>query len=193
MHVVSRAMQQLADVRDNVSVGIDTKHASSRRRRLLDRDRRAIKGGDGVLFRIMAVEQLGQMREVQNFADMLGNLTKLQVTAYLAGAGQCPHQGSEAAAVDECQPAKVKDDEPAVAKNPGDLGAKGFHFGAGNQASAATYDGYPTYIARLQGKLHPDPPAGTRTNLAFVAMVGEITRVPPHCQENLKDEREAPL
>lgn len=94
-----------------------------------------------------------EMGEVQHFADVLGNLTELQISVHLARAGQGTHDGSQATAVDEHDFAKMENDGAAVAKEMGDMSAQGFDLAAGNDAAFAAHDRDPSNLACFQKQI----------------------------------------
>jgi len=150
MHVVSATAQQFTNVSDHVRIAINAQHASSLGNRLLGLHRRAVERSHRVIFRFVRVKQLVQMGQLQNLADMLGNIAQLQVAAGLARAGQGAHHGSQAAAVNEHNVAEMQDDGAPVTQQPCDMSAQRLALAAGDDASLAADNGDASHFARFE-------------------------------------------
>ena len=91
MNVVSGAVQEFADEGNHVDVGVDAQYGFACRHWLFHVSGQFVESGDSGIFAIMSFKQLGQMRKLQDFQNMLGDGTQLEIAANLAGAGQRPH------------------------------------------------------------------------------------------------------
>src|SRR5580658_4344301 len=98
----------------------------------------------------MRVEQLGQVRQFQNFAHVFGHVAELQVSVDLAGAGEGADDGAESAAVDESDLAQMQDDGAAVAQQPGHMCTQGLALAASNDSSVTVHDGDSSNVASIE-------------------------------------------
>lgn len=163
VNVVSFAAQEFPQVSSYISTTLNTEHALAGLRGLFGASGRAIEGGDRVILGFVRIKKAGEMRKLQHLADVLGHVAEFHVAACLARAGEGADHGPDAAAVDEVDLAKVKNDGAAVAQKPGDMGAQRFGFAAGDDASFAAYDGDAADVAGLERELHRKlPHAGWR-------------------------------
>jgi len=148
--VVSGVAQGFAEIGGHVRAALKAKQAAASWSGGRGLGGSFVKRGHGVVFGVVRLEQLVQMGQCQDLADVFGNITELEVAARLAGAGEGADHGAEAAAVNENHVAEMEDDGAAVAQQPGDVSAEGFDFAAGDNASLAADDGDPAYLACLQ-------------------------------------------
>jgi hypothetical protein len=96
------------------------------------------------------VEQLRQVRQIQNLANVFRYVAQLEVAVRLADAGQCSHHGAEPAAVDECDVGEVQHDGAAVMQQPGNVGAQSLALAAGNNPSVAAHDGDAAHLTSVE-------------------------------------------
>jgi hypothetical protein len=98
----------------------------------------------------MRVEQLRQVRELENFAEMRGHVTEFQLSVCLTYAGQCAHYGAQPAAIDKCNFAQMQDNGAAVVQQPGNVFPQRVALLPGDDASVATDDGDTSHLASVE-------------------------------------------
>lgn len=148
--VVSGAAQEFPKINHDVGVAIDAQDTASGGAGLFEVSGRAIEGGDSVVLAIVTIEELGEVRHVEDFTEMIGDIAEFEVAFCLPGATERADHGSQAAAVDEGQLSEMEDDGAPVAQQVGDVGTKGFGFGAGDEASLAADDGDASDVAGFE-------------------------------------------
>jgi len=149
--VVSGAAQEFAQVGQHIGVAIQAQNAAPGRDRRLGASGRSVKSRHCLLLRFVRIEQLDQVRHLQNLARMLWHIAELQVAARLPSAGQAADDCAQAAAVNESNLAQVQDDGTAIAQQPGYMRAQQLALATRNNPPVAAHDGDATDLASLQG------------------------------------------
>jgi hypothetical protein len=87
---------------------------------------------------------------LQDFADVFRHIAKFKIAVHLPGAGQCAHNGSQTAAVDEYDVAEMQHDRPPIAQQVSDVATQSLRLWARYDAAFATHNRDTTNIASFQ-------------------------------------------
>src|SRR5580704_12937853 len=151
---MSGAEQQFPQVSQHMGIPVEAQNASAGGSGCLRTGSRTVKRRDSRLFRFVGIEQLRELRQLQNFADTFGDIAELQIATHLPGAGQTADDGAEAAAVNELNFPQVQNDGATVAQQPGYVREQRFALTSGDNPAVAGNDGDASDFASVERKTH---------------------------------------